>query len=53
MTTLERFRAEGYRVEERWYTKDVLGFVRRESGRPAWPMRFAFVFMGLTVAYGV
>ena len=53
LTTLERLRAEGYRVEERWYTSDVLGFVRREIGRPAWPMRLAFAFMGLVVAYGV
>ena len=53
MTTLERLRAEGYRVEERWYTEDVMGFVRREIGRPAWPMRSAFAFMGLVVGYAV
>ena len=53
MTTLERLECEGYRVRERWYTKDVLGFVRREISRPTWIMRVAFVFMGLIVAYGV
>ena len=43
--------AEGYRVEERWYTKDVMGFVRRELSRPRWPLRLAFVGLGSIVAY--
>ena len=48
---LPRLLAEGYRVEERWYTSDVMGFVRRELSRPRWPLRLAFALMGLAVAY--
>ena len=49
--TLDRLRAQGYRVEERWYTSDVMGFVRRELSRPRWPLRLAFGALGLTLAY--
>ena len=52
-TLLERLSADGYRVEERWYTRDVLGFVRRELSRPRWPLKAAFAFMGAVVAYSL
>lgn len=51
MTTLERLTREGYRVEERWRTAEVLGFVRREIGRPAWPLRGAFASLATIVAW--
>lgn len=51
MTTLRHLEREGYRLEERWRTGDILRFVYREINAPAWPLRVAFASMTLLVGY--
>ncbi len=45
-TLLAALDAQGYAFVERWHTRAVLGFVRREFAHPVWPLKVAFVLLG-------
>ncbi len=47
---LVSLRERGYRFYERWHTSAVLGFVRREIGCAAWPLKLAFALLALLLA---
>ena len=46
----DRLTAQGFVIYERWHTSEVLGFVRRELSRPAWPLTVLFVILLVIVA---